>query len=181
MTDLAAAASPAMDPSAAAAADTPAAGDGQRLLLGFCGVSIAMLAAGGWLTSLGIGDWYRELRLPPFQPPAWVFTPVWTAILAMLAVAAWRVARTPHPGRWLAFALYGAQCVLNAGWSLLFFTVARPDVAFGEIVVLIGTVASMVVAFGRIDRVAGGLLVPYLLWLLFAAAINGWIVAENGL
>lgn len=161
------------------AAEAAAEPTGHCPIAAFAAVSVAMLVAGGWLTSLGIGPWYDELRLPPFQPPAWVFTPVWTAVLGMLAVAAARVARARRPESWVAFSLYGAQCVLNAGWSTLFFTVQRPDAALVELILMTVVVAAMAVSFCRIDRVAGWLVAPYVAWLLFAGAINGWIVWAN--
>jgi len=149
------------------------------LLLGFGVISLGLLLLGGWLTYLGLGPWYRQLNFPPYQPPAWLFSPVWTAVLALLAIATWRVAREEHPGRWPAMAHYGAQCVLNPVWSLLFFTLQRPDVALVELIVLDVTLGLMVCAYWRVDRTAGLLLMPYFVWLLFATAINGWIVVYN--
>ena len=144
-------------------------------------LSLILLLLGGWLTYLGLGPWYYELEFPPFQPPAWVFTPVWTVVLSLLAWATWRVSRQESPTRGvgLALALYGAQCVLNVGWSLLFFTLQRPDVALWELLVLDVTLLLMIVAYARISKTAGLLLVPYLAWVLFATAINGWIVQFN--
>ena len=150
------------------------------LVLTAC-LSLILLLLGGWLTYLGLGPWYYELEFPPFQPPAWVFTPVWIVVLSLLAWATWRVSRQESQTRavGLALALYGAQCVLNAGWSLLFFTLQRPDVAFWELLVLDVTLLLMIVAYARISKPAGLLLVPYLAWVLFATAINGWIVQFN--
>ena len=145
------------------------------LLCIFSAISLAMLLIGGWLTSLGLGDWYYQLDFPPFQPPAWVFTPAWTLVLSMLAIATWRTARSAHEFTWIALSLYGAQCVLNVGWSLLFFTLRRPDVALVELAILDATLALMVYAYWKIDRIAGLLIVPYLFWLIFATAINGSI------
>ncbi|MEM9354151.1 MAG: TspO/MBR family protein [Planctomycetota bacterium] len=151
-------------------------------LLALCsGASFLLLALGGWLTSLGLGPWYDALRLPPFQPPAWVFTPMWTIVLSLLAVATWLVGREPHaPGRGRALALYGAQCVLNAGWSLLFFSLQRPDAALWELLVLNAVLVAMIAAYWRVSRLAGLLITPYLAWLLLATAINVWVVQNNG-
>ena len=152
-------------------------------LAGWSLASFVLLALGGWLTSLGLGPWYEALEFPPFQPPGWVFTPAWVIILGLLAVATWKItgpAGQPQPF-WLATALmlYGAQFVLNAGWSLLFFSVRRPDYALGEIIVLIVVVAAMMVAYFKISKPAGWMLLPYLVWLLFATAINLAIVTGN--
>ncbi len=149
------------------------------VLVGSGLVSLVLLAVGGWLTSLGIGPWYYELSFPPFQPPAWVFTPAWIVVLSLLALATWKVSQGDHSAR-IVFALYGAQCVLNAGWSLLFFTLQRPDAALYWLFVLDATLLLMVICYARASRLSGLLLVPYLLWLLFATAINSWIVKDNG-
>lgn len=142
-------------------------------------ISFLLLILGGWLTYLGLGPWYYELAFPPFQPPSWVFTPVWTVVLALLAWATWRAALSEQTTAKIALALYGAQCVLNVGWSLLFFTAQRPDIALFELLVLDVVLLLMVVFYGRISKLAGALLVPYFVWLLFATAINGWIVIYN--
>jgi tryptophan-rich sensory protein len=145
-------------------------------------VSLALLLVGGWLTSLGLGPWYRGLDFPPFQPPGWVFSPVWAVIFVLLARSTWLVLQSDGSRISVAFALglYGAQCVLNVGWSLLFFTLKRPDVALWELLVLDATVAAMVVVYARSSRSAAALLLPYLAWVCFATAINAWIVKYNG-
>ena len=75
-------------------------------------VSVVLLGLGGWLTYLGLGPWYEQLQFPPFQPPAWVFTPTWTVVLTFLAVATWLVAREGESRNMsVALGLYGAQCV----------------------------------------------------------------------
>ena len=137
-------------------------------------VSLALLLVGGWLTYAGMGPWYDQLNFPPYQPPPWVFTPAWIVVLSLLAVATWQVASNGDRHR-LAFALYGAQCVLNAGWSLLFFTLRRPDAALWELIVLDVVLLLMILLYFRVRTSAGLLLVPYFLWLLYATAINGWI------
>ncbi len=145
-----------------------------------CAISLTLLGLGGWLTYLGLGPWYETLEFPSFQPPPWVFTPVWTVVLALLAVATWLVVRNDR-GRQsnIAIGLYGAQCVLNAMWSLLFFTVRRPDIALWELLALDFVVLAMIVTYGNASRLAGLLLIPYLAWVSFATAINGWIVEHN--
>ncbi len=153
-------------------------------LVGWMAASLVLLLIGGWLTSLGLGTWYEELRFPPFQPPAWIFTPAWIVILTLLAVATSNICKShePHHARWqsAALLLYGVQFALNAGWSLLFFSLKRPDVAFWEIVILDVVLLLMILVYGKISRLAGWLLVPYFCWLLFATAINAWIAVHNG-
>ncbi len=144
--------------------------------------SLATLLLGGLLTGLGLGPWYEALRVPSWQPPAWAFTPAWTTIFTLLAIAAWLVHRDVEgtPGaRRIALTLYAIQLVLNAGWSLLFFALGAPGAALIEVLVLDLVLVAMVVAFARVSRPAGLLLLPYLGWLLFATAINAWIVLNN--
>ncbi|MEM9166380.1 MAG: TspO/MBR family protein [Planctomycetota bacterium] len=141
-------------------------------------LSIFTLAAGGILTAAGIGPWYRSLEIPPFQPPAWVFTPTWTLIFVLVAVSVWRASltgRIPRPALWL----YAVQLVLNVLWSLFFFVMERPDLALLDAIALDIVVIAMVIVYGRIDKAAGWCLVPYAGWMLFATAINTWIVLHN--
>lgn len=148
------------------------------LLILFSTLSLLTLAAGGLLTSVGLGPWYDDLLKPPFQPPAWAFTPAWTAIFALLAIGTWRIARLGTTAR-TALAVYAVQLVLNMLWSLFFFAMERPDLALYEILVLDIVVIVMVVMYGRLDRTAGWMLVPYPIWLVLATAINVWVVLNN--
>jgi len=147
------------------------------LALLFGGLSIVTLGLGGWLTSLGMGTWYDELKTPPFQPPGWVFTPVWTTLFVLLAVATWQVARRRSAR--VALTLYAAQLALNVAWSLLFFALHNPPWALINIAVLDLVVVAMVFAYGRIHRASGWMIVPYAIWLGLATAINVWIVSHN--
>lgn len=163
-----------------ASASESASGIPARLdLLAIFGVLSALtLGVGGWLTSLGFGTWYDELRKPPFQPPGWVFGPAWTIILGLLAVGTWNVVRRRAAPRAL-LTLYVVQIGLNLLWSLAFFTLSRPDWALADILVLDVVVAMMAVAYGRVHGASGWCLVPYVAWLSFASVINFWIVLNN--
>lgn len=153
------------------------------MLIIWLSLSLIVLMLGGWLTSFGLGEWYDNLVFPPFQPPPWVFTPAWITIFILLAIATWQITGSQGKAKpvSLTFAMtfYGAQLVLNVIWSLLFFTAKRPDFAFGEIIVLDLVLVGMIIFYWRISKTAGLCLVPYLLWLLFATSINGWIVWNN--
>ena len=116
------------------------------------------------------GEWYASLRKPPWNPPGWIFGPVWTLLYAAMAVAAWRVWRAG--GARPALAAYGVQLVLNAAWSWLFFGLRRPDLAFAEILLLWGAILVTMILFLRKDRPAGLLMAPYLAWVSFAAILN---------
>jgi benzodiazapine receptor len=119
------------------------------------------------------GAWYAALVKPEWNPPNWVFGPVWTTLYLMMALAAWRVWRVAgiRPAR-TAFLLYFTQLVFNALWSMLFFGWQRPDLAFAWIVVLLALILATALAFRRHDRVAGWLFAPYALWVSFAAFLN---------
>ncbi len=142
-----------------------------------------VLALVGWLTltfvasATGVfvstGGWYAALVKPSWNPPGWLFGPVWTLLYAMMAVAAWLVWRA---GGWStqrrALGLYLCQWALNALWTPLFFGLQRPDLAFAEIVLLDLAVLATAVAFWRVRPAAGLLLVPYVLWVAFATVLN---------
>jgi benzodiazapine receptor len=133
----------------------------------------AVAGLGGYWTSLGLGPWYIALRKPPWTPPNRVFGPVWTVLYAAMAVAAWLVwRRRGLVGVGLPLALFALQLALNLAWTGLFFALRRPGLAFGEIGLLWAAILATQGAFGRVSRVAGLLLIPYLAWVTFAAALN---------
>ncbi len=148
------------------------------LAMVFALLSVLTLAAGGLLTQMGLGPWYDNLRIPWFQPPAWAFTPAWTIIFVLLAIATWRIARHGRVAR-VAIAIYGVQLALNALWSLFFFPMQSPELALVDAVVLMAVVFLMILKYARIDPVAGVMLVPYAAWMSLATAINLWVVRHN--
>lgn len=124
-------------------------------------------------------DWYAGLVKPQFNPPSWVFGPVWTALYTLMAAAAWLVYRAAPVGFKTAHGLFAAQLAANAAWSPLFFGLHSPSLALACIIVLDVLVVLLLWRFWRWRRLAGVLLVPYLAWLGFATALNGAIVALN--
>ena len=136
----------------------------------------ACLAIGGlsgWVTSTSVASWYPTITKPPFNPPAWVFGPVWTTLYVMMAVAAWRVWRKMGWGKPLY--LFIAQLVLNSLWSFLFFGMQSPTWALIDIVPLLALILLTIATFWPIDRIAGGLLMPYAAWVSFATLLNASI------
>ncbi len=119
------------------------------------------------------GDWYASLNKPVWNPPSWVFGPVWTTLYAMMAVAAWQVWSV---GGWRAQARplgwFLVQWLLNALWTPLFFGLHRPGLAFAEMVLLWVAITLTMWEFWGVRRSAAWLLVPYLLWVSFAAVLN---------
>ena len=137
---------------------------------------------GALTTQTGSSSWYRALEMPPFQPPGWVFGPVWTLLYTLMGVAAWRVWRigTATPGVRLALGLFAAQLFLNAIWSPIFFGAHAIGLAFVVLLALLGTLAATTIVFRRLDRPAAWLLAPYLAWVTFASVLNGSILSLNG-
>ena len=143
------------------------------------GAAVATALLGGLATDLS--PWYYALRQPPWKPPDWLFGPAWTLIYTLTAAAAvlaWEACPAGPRRRALLWA-FGSNAVLNIVWSWLFFTLRRPDWARIEVVVLLASVALLVVVSGRQRRLAGWLLLPYLLWTAFAGWLNCAVVRLN--
>jgi len=121
-----------------------------------------------------VRDWYPTLVRPEIAPPSWVFGPVWTLLYLMMGIASWLVwqRRGVEPRATLALGLYVVQLLLNGGWTPVFFTLHALGWALVVIVVLLGLIAATAWAFWQVSRPAGLLLVPYLLWVCFATALN---------
>ncbi len=128
----------------------------------------------GIATSAGVADWYPTLVKPPFNPPAWVFGPVWTVLYVMMGVAAFLVWRRglASPGVRAALAMFLVQLVLNGIWSLLFFGLRQPGWALIEIVLLWLAIGATVWLFRRVAPAAAILLLPYWAWVSFATVLN---------
>ena len=142
-------------------------------LVGFLAVCLAVSAVGGAITATSVDTWYPLLEKPPFNPPDWVFAPVWVALYILMGIAAWRVWRLrPREGVRTALVVFAVQLALNLAWSFLFFGLQRIDLALIEIEILLGAIVANMILFWRIDRWAGALLVPYLLWVLYAILLN---------
>lgn len=119
------------------------------------------------------GDWYASLQRPSFAPPNWVFGPVWTLLYLMIATAGWMVWKKRSTGNIRpAMLLFGIQLGLNSLWSYLFFGLHRPDLALVEIAVLWVMILATILAFRPHSGTSAILLVPYLLWVSFAAVLN---------
>ncbi len=119
------------------------------------------------------GEWYAALRKPAWNPPSWIFGPVWTALYIAMAVAAWLVwLRGGFRSQRKALSLFLTQLLFNALWSPLFFGLRSPALALANILLLWLAVLGTIVAFWRARPIAGAILVPYLAWVSFATALN---------
>lgn len=143
--------------------------------LGLAGwLAASFLTAGiGAIASASAAAFYGQLSQPSWAPPAWLFGPVWSALYVLMGIAAWLVWRERgFRGAVAALKLYVAQLFANALWSWLFFAWHQGALSLAEIVVLWLLIAGTIGAFWRLQRVAALLLVPYLAWVSFAAALT---------
>lgn len=126
------------------------------------------------------GDWYSKIAKPTWTPPGWLFGPVWSILYLSMSVAAWLVWRHRSTAKAsLPLALYLLQLLLNGLWSWLFFGRQWIDLALIDLMILVTLVAITVVMFLRVSKTAGLMLLPYLLWISFAAALNYQIWRMN--
>ncbi|MEO8590408.1 MAG: TspO/MBR family protein [Flavobacteriales bacterium] len=147
------------------------------------------IAIGGTLligsgSALAMGDsleqWYSQLAKPWGQPPPWVFAPVWTVLYILMGTAAGLVwTHDTAPGARRALALYVIQLGLNAVWSVIFFGMRSPQLALGDIFLLLAMIIALMRLFSKVHRTAGWLLLPYLLWVAFATYLNAGVVVLN--
>ena len=141
-------------------------------------ITLAVLGVGGAMTT--VGPWYRALRKPSWNPPYWIFGPAWTLILGLAAwagVLGWT--HTDGAGHLLIGGLFAINIVLHMLWSPLFFNLQRPDWALIEVPFLWLSILALMVALAPISSLAAWLLLPYLLWVAFAAFLNLTIVRMN--
>jgi tryptophan-rich sensory protein len=148
------------------------------VLLGFLAVAFATAALGGIATSSSVGSWYPTLNKPSWNPPAWLFGPVWTFLYTAMAVVAWRIWRLPAAttagptGRACTLRLWWAQLVLNGAWSWAFFYFRNPAAGLPVIGALLLVLVAIQPRLARSDRPSALLWTPYVLWVAFAACLN---------
>jgi benzodiazapine receptor len=136
-------------------------------LLVFLGLMVVAAMSGVFFKP---GEWYERLAKPRWTPPNWLFGPVWTTLYILIAIAGWLVWRAEPSSA--AMWLWGAQLVLNALWSALFFGARRMDLAFAEVVLLWLSIAGFIALAAGISTAAALLFVPYLVWVAIAATLN---------
>jgi translocator protein len=147
------------------------------------GVALLGVALVGWLGAgaTDIGPWYNSLKKPSWQPPNWLFGPVWSTLYLLMAISAalgWRSAGDNGRAA-LIVILFVVNGALNVFWSFLFFAQKRPDIALIEIVALWLSIVVLIVVLWPRSRTAAVLLTPYLAWVSFATLLNATIVSLN--
>lgn len=140
-------------------------------------ISIIIPLAGGTISSFlsgNTGESFRNLNLPDFAPPGWIFAPVWTILYIMMGIAAYLVWKKGKEGEnvTIALILYGLQLVFNFIWTPIFFGLEMRGLAFGVILILLVLIILTAKEFYNIDKRAGYLMIPYILWVLFATVLN---------
>ena len=148
-------------------------------LIGFILAAEAVGAAASVVTRPAVQNWFPDLVKPSFQPPDWLFAPVWVTLYVLMAWAAWRVWRARGLNS-TPLILYSVQLALNFAWSFIFFGAHRIGPALIEIATLFVFVVATAISFWRNDRLAGALMLPYVAWVGFATALNATIFQLNG-
>jgi len=147
-----------------------------------CAVPILVGVVGSLFTTAdSLNNWYAKLNKPVFNPPGWVFGPVWTTLYILMGIAAFLVWRKGLDNKLVRLALlcFVVQLVLNALWTPLFFGLRSPLAGLIDIVLLLSAIDLTTILFLRISKPAGVLLIPYILWVLFAMILNASIFLLN--
>lgn len=145
-------------------------------------IAVAAASAAGQLATFpNLAPWYAGLAKPSFNPPNWVFAPVWTMLFVLMAFAVWRVLRLPQRSvRRLALALFFIQLALNAAWSYMFFAAHSPLLGMINIVPQWLIIVATIITFHRLDRLAAWCIFPLAVWVAFAGVLNLAIWRLNG-
>lgn len=135
---------------------------------------VAVGATSGFFTATGVDSWYQTINKPSWNPPGWIFGPVWTTLYVMMGIALFLVwkSNTNEALKKTAITLFAVQMVLNFFWSFVFFKQEQPGWALVEIIVLWVAILLTIFAFAKVNKTAAWLLVPYISWVSFASILN---------
>jgi tryptophan-rich sensory protein len=149
----------------------------------FISIAITLLvgAIAGYFTTSGVNGWYAVANKPSFNPPNWLFAPVWTALYIMMGIALYLVWSKDFSKdiKQTAFVLFAVQLALNFAWSFIFFYAKQPGWAFVDIVIMWVAILLTIWWFGKISPLSAWLLVPYISWVSFASLLNFYIWKLN--
>ena len=142
----------------------------------FISILIPLLvgAISGYFTTSGVNGWYALANKPWFNPPNWIFAPVWTTLYVLMGIALFLVWRADADKtiKQTAIILFAVQLTLNFFWSIIFFKLQQPGWAFAEIILMWVMILLTILWFGKISSAAAWLLVPYICWVSFASVLN---------
>lgn len=150
-------------------------------LVSWLAVCHSVGAVGAILTMSGLSNWYPSIQKPSFNPPNWVFAPVWMFLYTMMGLSAWlvwrerRAAQLQTPLGWFTI-----QLALNLAWSSLFFALEHPGLAFVDSVMMSLAILATIISFWKVSHTASIMLIPYLAWVIFATVLNYTIWQLNG-
>ncbi len=135
---------------------------------------VAVGAVSGFFTTAEIPGWYQTINKPTWNPPSWLFGPVWTTLYVMMGIALFLVwkSNTGEALKRKAITLFAVQLILNFFWSFIFFNQQQPGWALVEIIMMWLAILLTIFAFAKVDKVAAWLLVPYISWVSFATILN---------
>ena len=159
--------------------ETPSSRGSVVTLVALLGLTLGLGALGSLATVPQIPGWYAQLQKPAFNPPNWIFGPVWTTLYVLMAVSIWRVWRSTHADALKTKVTFFLMLLLNAAWSPVFFALHRPDLSLWIIYFYVGALALLIRNLWRQDRLAAVLQFPHLAWVLFATALNSAIASLN--
>jgi tryptophan-rich sensory protein len=150
-------------------------------LAAFVALTFSAAGVGAAFTASSVRTWYPALRKPPGNPPAAYFGPVWTVLYLLMTIAAWNVWRVGDgwDGASAAITIFLVQLALNAAWSAIFFGLRAPGLALVEIGLLWAAILTTIILFWRLSMFSGAILVPYLVWVTYAAYLNAGIWRLN--
>lgn len=146
------------------------------LLSAFISLTVSVGGISGYVTVGGLSDWYTGINKPSFNPPNYVFGPVWSVLYILMGISLYLIYISPTSAdRTVSLQVFSFQLFLNFCWSILFFSLESPGIAFVEILILWITILTMILVFRKVSPVSAYIQVPYLLWVSFASVLNGSI------
>ncbi|MBL0343094.1 MAG: tryptophan-rich sensory protein [Bacteroidetes bacterium] len=149
-------------------------------LIGCVLLTLSVGGVSGLATASGINNWFMELNKPFFNPPNYLFGPVWTLLYCLMGISLFLILQSPLKElKRKAIFIFAIQLSLNFLWSFIFFKFQLIGLAFLEIILIWISILAMIINFYKIDRIAAGLQIPYLLWVSFASVLNGAIFWLN--
>lgn len=134
---------------------------------------------GAIFTTPAISGWYKSLQKPFFNPPNWIFSPVWIFLFLLMGISLYLVWDRGVRENKKAIIIFGVQLVLNIFWSIIFFGLKSPGFAFLEIIILWLAILTTIISFYKVSKTAGLLLIPYILWVSFALILNFFLWQLN--
>jgi len=134
---------------------------------------------GGYFTFISVETWYQTLNKPSFNPPDWVFGPIWTILYIFMGISIWLIIKKePSKTRTIGIRIFWLQLFFNIFWTYLFFRIQKIGISFIEIIFLFFLIFINIIYFFKVDKIASYLLIPYLFWVMYASLLtyNIWVL-----